>query len=90
MRRGSAPSWWAPLTASGALGIPQGQSGRVLSNFPLVQSVCPRAWRHAPERASMTKIKFIDARFADPDEDEFALKRRFEWYLRKLCALRTG
>jgi len=38
----------------------------------------------------MTKIKFIDARFADPDEDEFALKRRFEWHLRKLRALRDG
>ena len=36
----------------------------------------------------MTKIKFIDARIADPDEDEFALKRRFEWHLRKLRALR--
>lgn len=38
----------------------------------------------------MTKIKFIDARIADPDEDEFALKRRFEWHLRKLRALRDG
>ncbi|GHC18299.1 hypothetical protein GCM10007291_16190 [Gemmobacter nanjingensis] len=52
-----------------------------------MQSVCPRAWRNAPERTSMTKIKFIDARIADPDEDEFALKRRFEWHLRKLRAL---
>lgn len=38
----------------------------------------------------MTKIKFIDARFADPDENEFALKRRFEWHLRKLRALHDG
>lgn len=38
----------------------------------------------------MTKIKFIDARFADPDENEFALKRRFEWHLRKLRALQDG
>ncbi len=90
MRRGSAPSWWALLTASGAFGIPQGQSGRVLSNFPLVQSVCPRAWRYAPERTSMTKIKFIEARFADPDEDEPAIRRRFEWHLRKLRAVQEG
>ncbi|PIL11710.1 hypothetical protein P775_28650 [Puniceibacterium antarcticum] len=38
----------------------------------------------------MTKIKFIDARFADPYENEFALKRRFEWHLRKLRALQEG
>jgi hypothetical protein len=38
----------------------------------------------------MTKIKFIYARFADPDENEFALKRRFEWHLRKLRALQDG
>jgi hypothetical protein len=38
----------------------------------------------------MTKIKFIDARLADPDEDEFALKRRFELHLRELRALREG
>ncbi|WP_252737450.1 hypothetical protein [Citreicella sp. C3M06] len=38
----------------------------------------------------MTKIKFINARFADPDESEFALKRRFEWHLRKLRALQDG
>lgn len=38
----------------------------------------------------MTKIKFIDASFADPNEDEFVLKRRFEWHLRKLRALRDG
>ena len=60
MRRQSAPSWWAPLTASRAFAIPQGKSGRVLSNLPLQQSLCPRAWRNAPERTSMTKIKFID------------------------------
>ncbi|WP_339109989.1 AAA family ATPase [Thioclava sp. GXIMD4216] len=38
----------------------------------------------------MTKIKFIDARFADPDETEFSLKRRFEWHLRKIRALQDG
>ncbi|PRZ45306.1 AAA family ATPase [Tritonibacter scottomollicae] len=38
----------------------------------------------------MTKIKFIDAHFSDPDENEFALKRRFEWHLRKLRALQDG
>lgn len=90
MRRGGAAPWWAPLTARRAFGIPQGKSGRVLSNIPLQQSLCPRVWRNAPERTPMTKIKFIDARFADPDENEFALKRRFEWQLRKLRALQDG
>ncbi|WP_343501772.1 MULTISPECIES: AAA family ATPase [Roseobacteraceae] len=38
----------------------------------------------------MTKIKFIDARIADPDEDEFAIRRRFDWHLRKLRAVQEG
>lgn len=38
----------------------------------------------------MTKIKFIDARFAEANENEFALKRRFEWHMRKLRALQDG
>ncbi|PTV93604.1 hypothetical protein C8J27_11451 [Rhodobacter aestuarii] len=38
----------------------------------------------------MTKIKFINARFADPNEDELAIKRRFEWHLRTLRAIRNG
>ncbi|SOC16347.1 hypothetical protein SAMN05877809_108153 [Rhodobacter sp. JA431] len=38
----------------------------------------------------MTKIKFINARFADPNEDELAIKRRFEWHLRTLRALRNA
>ncbi|SIS84538.1 hypothetical protein [Phaeovulum vinaykumarii] len=38
----------------------------------------------------MTKIKFIAARFADPDENELALKRRFERHLRKPRAFQDG
>lgn len=38
----------------------------------------------------MTKIKFIDARFSDSDENEFSIKRRFELHLRKLRAVREG
>ena len=45
------------MTASGAFGIPQGQSGRVLSNFPLVQSVCPRASGDAEKEAEIRRLK---------------------------------
>ncbi len=78
MRHRCAPPSWAPLTASRAFGLSQGKSGRVLSNIPFMQTLCLRGMAQRVRKALHDEIKFIDARFADPDVREFALKRRFE------------
>jgi hypothetical protein len=68
-------------------------SGRILPGsfqHPPYAEPLPEGDGAARQKGPSDEIKFIDARFADPDEDEFALRHHFEWHLRELRALREG